>query len=95
MGNMGKKDPTSFRLTDECKALLRELSESFGVPQTGIIEMLVRDKARDERKYLVLYRCCGSPIEMQRFLNSELESGNELVALSGEYFVFRTLEEVD
>lgn len=39
------KQKTSFSLTPECKALLAQLSDLLGIPQTGVIETLVRDKA--------------------------------------------------
>lgn len=42
------KRSTSFNLSEEGKRLLRVLSKYFGVSQAGVIEMLVREKAREE-----------------------------------------------
>lgn len=48
--SMGKRQKfkTSFSLSVECKRLIRLLSNRFGISQTGVIEMLIREKARTE-----------------------------------------------
>lgn len=42
------KKRTSHALSEECKRLLRLLSKRFGLSQASVIEMLVREKARQE-----------------------------------------------
>ncbi len=42
------KRRTSHTLSEECKRLLRLLSERFGLSQASVIEFLVREKARQE-----------------------------------------------
>lgn len=41
--------PTSVRLSPEGKRLLIALAKHMGLSQTGVIETLVRDKARQEK----------------------------------------------
>lgn len=41
-----KNKKTSITISDDAKRLLEELAEKYGVSQTSIIEMLVREKAR-------------------------------------------------
>jgi len=43
------KEPTSYRLSAEAKALLAALARYYGTSQTAVIEMLVRDRARREK----------------------------------------------
>jgi hypothetical protein len=42
------KNPTSFRLSEECLRLLARLSETLGINQTAVIEQAVRKLARAE-----------------------------------------------
>jgi hypothetical protein len=42
------KNPTSFRLSDECLRLIARLSETLGINQTAVIEQAVRKLARAE-----------------------------------------------
>lgn len=42
------KNPTSFRLSDECLRLIARLSENLGINQTAVIEQAVRRLARAE-----------------------------------------------
>ena len=42
------KPATSFRLSEEGKAILAELSRVLGVSQTAVIEMAIRRLARSE-----------------------------------------------
>jgi hypothetical protein len=44
------KKSTSFRLSDEALALIRELSSKFSISQTSVIEVAVRKMAKDERR---------------------------------------------
>ncbi len=44
----GMKQKISDTLSEECRRLLRLLSERFGVSQAAVIELLVREKAREE-----------------------------------------------
>jgi predicted DNA-binding protein len=46
---MQKKEATSVRLTPEAKTLLQRLSDSLGLSQAGVLEILIRDKAKRER----------------------------------------------
>ena len=39
---------TSVTLSDEAKKLLEELAKKYGVSQTAILELLIREKARQE-----------------------------------------------
>ncbi len=39
---------TSFTLTEEAKRLLEELAKKYGVSQTAILELLIREKAKQE-----------------------------------------------
>ena len=43
------KEPTSFRLSPEALALIREMAERLGVSQASVIELAVRKLAREER----------------------------------------------
>jgi hypothetical protein len=42
------KQPSSYRLSEECRDLLVRLSEALGLSQAGVIEMAVRKLARAE-----------------------------------------------
>jgi len=42
-----KKISTAFRLTAAAVRLLKLIAENMGLSQTGVIETLVRDKARE------------------------------------------------
>jgi hypothetical protein len=42
------KNPTSFRLSEECLRLVAALSETLGINQTAVIEQAVRKFARAE-----------------------------------------------
>lgn len=42
------KIPTGFTLSPECRRLITLLSERFGISKTGIIEQVIREKARAE-----------------------------------------------
>ena len=46
MSSMVKKQK-SIRLSDEGNDLLERLAKHYGIPQTSVIEMLLRDRARD------------------------------------------------
>jgi hypothetical protein len=46
---MQKKEATSVRLTPEAKILLVRLSDALGLSQAGILETLIREKAKRER----------------------------------------------
>lgn len=43
------KKPTSFRLSDEAKELIKKLSEHLGISEAAIIEMAVRLLAKREK----------------------------------------------
>ena len=43
-----KNKKTSITISDEAKKLLEELAKKYGVSQTSIIELLVREKAKQE-----------------------------------------------
>ncbi len=45
---MANKEATSFRLTPEAIALIKELAKYLGVSQTDIIELAIRKLAKDE-----------------------------------------------
>jgi hypothetical protein len=42
------KEPTSFRLSPDGRRLLEELSRRMGVSRTAILEVLIREKAKQE-----------------------------------------------
>lgn len=42
------KASTSFSISAKCKYLLRALAERMGISQTGVIELLVREKAEEK-----------------------------------------------
>jgi hypothetical protein len=42
------KEPVSFRLSPEGRRLLNELSRRLGVSRTSILELLIRQKAKEE-----------------------------------------------
>lgn len=44
---MDDKQTTSFRLTREARALLRELAKRHGLRSASMLEILIREKARD------------------------------------------------
>lgn len=41
------KQTTSFRLTREARALLREVAKLYGLRSTSMLEILIREKARE------------------------------------------------
>lgn len=45
---MKKSIPTSFTLSQTAKDLLRRIAEKNGIPMTSVIELLIRDKAKQE-----------------------------------------------
>jgi predicted transcriptional regulator len=42
------KHPTSFRLSDECLALIEQLAAALGISQAGVVEQAIRKFARAE-----------------------------------------------
>jgi hypothetical protein len=44
-----KKNPTSIRPSDEGKRLLALLAEKLGVSQVAVLEIIIRDKAKQEQ----------------------------------------------
>ncbi len=44
-----KNRPTSVRLSDDAKRLIKLMSAKLGISQTAIIELAIREKARRER----------------------------------------------
>jgi hypothetical protein len=42
------KHPSSYRLSEECRRLIGELSTALGISQAGVIEQAVRKLARAE-----------------------------------------------
>jgi len=45
---MSDKKSTSFRLTPEARRLLEVLALKFGISQTAVLELLIREKAKRE-----------------------------------------------
>jgi hypothetical protein len=45
---MEPKQPTSHRLTAEALDLLAALAQTWGISQTAVLEVMIREKARDE-----------------------------------------------
>lgn len=45
---VAKKNPTSFRLSDEAIRIISELQERFGVSQADVVEMALRELYRKE-----------------------------------------------
>ena len=45
---MATKPPTSFRLSDECRAILREIGALHGLKGAAVIEYIARRVARGE-----------------------------------------------
>lgn len=43
-----KNKPTSVRLSDDAKRLIKLMSDKLGISQTAIIELAIREKARRE-----------------------------------------------
>lgn len=43
-----KNKPTSVRLSNDAKRLIKLLSEKLGISQTAIIELAIREKAKRE-----------------------------------------------
>lgn len=43
-----KDKSTSFRLSPEAKRLLKELSQSLGISQAAVLEIVIREKAKTE-----------------------------------------------
>jgi predicted transcriptional regulator len=43
---METKRTFSFRLTAEAKRLLRELAQHFGIRETAVLELAIREKAQ-------------------------------------------------
>lgn len=46
---MPTKQSTSFRLSEEALSLIRELSERLGLSQAAVVEMAVRQLARERK----------------------------------------------
>ncbi len=44
-----KNKPTSVRLSDDAKRLIRLMADKLGISQTAIIELAIREKAKRER----------------------------------------------
>jgi predicted transcriptional regulator len=44
-----KNKPTSVRLSDDARRLIKLMSEKLGISQTAIIELAVREKAKREK----------------------------------------------
>lgn len=42
------KKKSSYRFSEKVKSLLEALAEHYSITQTAVLEMLVRDKAREE-----------------------------------------------
>jgi hypothetical protein len=42
------KEPTSFRLSTDGRRLLDQLASRLGVSRTAILELLIREKAKQE-----------------------------------------------
>lgn len=47
--SMERKIITSIRLSPEAKRLLQQLAAKMGVSQAAILEILIRQKAKEER----------------------------------------------
>lgn len=45
---MAERVPTSFRLSEECRRLIRELAEQLGVKDAAVIELAIRRMAQAE-----------------------------------------------
>jgi hypothetical protein len=45
---MDTRPPTSFRLSAECRKLIRRLAEALGVRDAAVVEIAVRRMARQE-----------------------------------------------
>lgn len=45
---MAEKKKTTIVLTPEGKSLLEALAKKFGISQTAVLEMTLRDKAKQE-----------------------------------------------
>jgi PIN domain nuclease of toxin-antitoxin system len=43
------KTPTSFRLSEEARALIERISATLGISQAAVIEMAVRQLAKKEK----------------------------------------------
>jgi hypothetical protein len=43
-----KNNPTSFKLTQEAKRLLAELAKKLGISKADVLELAIRDKAKNE-----------------------------------------------
>jgi hypothetical protein len=46
---METKERTSFRLTPEALRILRALAQKYGLSMTGMLEMVLRDRARTDK----------------------------------------------
>ena len=44
-----KNKPTSIRLSDDAKRLIKLMSQELGISQTAIIELAIREKAKREK----------------------------------------------
>lgn len=42
------KTKTSYTLSDEAKRLLAQLAKKYGISQTAMLEVLIREKAKQE-----------------------------------------------
>jgi hypothetical protein len=47
---MDRNPPTSFRLTAEAREHLTWLSKHLGISHTAVLELVIREKARAERR---------------------------------------------
>lgn len=43
------KRTRSFRLTDEADNLLQNIADKFGISKTAMLEVIIRDRARQEK----------------------------------------------
>ena len=45
---MNTKKRTSYNLSEQAKQLLAKLAEKYGISQTAMLEVLIREKAKQE-----------------------------------------------
>jgi hypothetical protein len=45
---MAERPPTSFRLSEECRALLRSIAQRMGIKDAAVVELAVRRLAKEE-----------------------------------------------
>ena len=46
--SMNKSKPTSFRLSEQARRLLAQLADQYGISQTAMLEILIREKAKQD-----------------------------------------------